>query len=190
MSSSREIYFPKLHVCDKFCKETLTRVPKGPPGLFGYVSKPNESWDHKTQTCEDGKPGEQNVTNELSLSIDSISRPEEVWEPTGPYLFPDDEVISDRMFDIDISYPLSKVARVSVEFKNAGVTRRQLAEAILNAYQHIYSEEEDSSPGKCARGSKPYGIYVHTIDDLWIEGVFFTRDPKTGRGIVSLSMGS
>lgn len=78
---------------------------------------------------------------------------------------------------IQLSYPLSK--ECAVPFAGS-VTRRNLVDSTIAAYQRVYAEEDAalSEPagqigGGCvnrAPTAGPWGIWGHGIDDLYIEG--------------------
>jgi|GEM_PF-5995397 len=99
---------------------------------------------------------------------------------------PDEVIINQDDIKITFDYPLShKVTKEFSDDNGGGFTRHDIWQAVHDGYQEIYDEEDAAvcDPGivgatlsgpicvNRAESNGPHGIWGHSMDDLYIEGV-------------------
>ena len=186
--TSYDIEMNFLHKCtEEMCSKTF--FLQFPMGM-------NPDYNVETKRCSRYGQVQGNSVHVKSFNVND-------WEKsTYGILGPDEIVIKDSEIGIVFSYPLEK----PFEFKfksEGGFTKKGLFHCITEQYKKIYKEEQESSEIDVEKAQKErtgymalcmnrptsngkYGIWGHSIGDLWIEGIEYNSETKK----VHLSIGS
>lgn len=101
---------------------------------------------------------------------------------------PDENVINSPSINIDYNYPLKSDFIFEEKAPNSQFfTRKDIAQVVMNRYENIYKEEEETStqkphahsnlPYNRAESDGKYGIYGHYLSDLALHTLYY--NPKT-----------
>ncbi len=101
-------------------------------------------------------------------------------------LNPDDIVINKKSIRVSVVYPLERehIFPLKAPRGSSGFSRAQLARTISKLYQHIYDEEDRTSPAivsnipgmlnRCTTEGR-YGLWGHGLEDLLLHTVSFDQ---------------
>src|SRR5437016_4467638 len=161
-----DILLPFIHKCNENCQYKY---------VFGFATG-------KNPTYKDGKCSENGKIQDRIPRIVECDK-NEIWDPQGSFLKPEEIVITDKSINIEVDYPLDNPVTFSIESKNEqGFSRKELVESIAQLYKEIYQDEEKTSinntipieeRGTLKNRNKTngkYKIWGHDIEDLWLEG--------------------
>ena len=123
------------HECSDRCARMFVRDPDAP---YRYILQNNPDY-------RDGKCSSHDKVEFGAIRLNNFD-PENPQGTSGSLYNPDEIVIPDQRINIDINYPLTNSVQVVVDFGHPDISRRELLFMVTALYNHIYDEEERTSP--------------------------------------------
>lgn len=124
-----------VHRCDRICSKTFIKS-EDDPRYYILVDNP----DYIDGKCS--KNGKMTAGSVKLFNFD-INNPMAI---SGPLHNPEEVVLPDRKITIDITFPITNPIHSTIDFGHGNITRKELLHVIQTFYEHIYTEEEKTSP--------------------------------------------